>query len=586
MTTPAIVTQDVEDPESPRYIRDEVLVTLTAPTPSTPIPVDSPTVQALLDQALKIAAGYEPLAPAPAPQAQVSSVAGQVLAAGERLIENGGLLVQDVIGVVVGGVGGAGGADKGQGRTDGGQGDRRQPVLPRPALTVRTSLPQDVEPVKGRDNVQVAVDRINGHIGANPAALRDPKSGIAVLSAMPNWITSSSGAHMTGGPGTIPRAAEAGDWRFAVQQPVARWTQGRDGPPRWPVVVAVLDTWPDRDLSAVAADPRYQDNWLLQDLAAPGAITVWEPGGAHVPPRMTNADADHGLFVAGIVHSVAPHAELHLLRVLDAYGRGDTYRLLQALDYCLDLAQHGRRVVVNMSLYLLIPPDDADQDLWDIWFKHDPDYPGRLRRKNTALLEQLDEAIEQRIALLLDAGAVVVAAAGNDALFYGSEAQPKHLQPRLPADYDAAFCVVATDQDGHIARFSNKADAPSSGACVATLGGQGILERTIGASGQTSTRVVVDGNDGVVSVYSGPDIEIVGDNTTGWAYWAGTSFATPIISGLAANVLARDEVAREGDPTRPPLTPRGVMATILSMAPTGATDPSLGCPYVPVTQQR
>jgi len=576
VTTPEIGIQDVEDPESPRYIRDEVLVTLTAPTPATPIPVDSPTVQALLGQVLKIAAGHEPQAPAT--QAQVSSVEGQVLAAGERLIEDGELLVQDVITVVAGTV------DKSQGTTDGGRGDGQQPVWPHPPLTVRTSLPRDFEPVTGRDNVQVAVDRINAYIDANPAALRDLKSGVAASSAMPNWIMSSSGAHITGGPGTIPRAAAGGVWRFAVQQPIARWTQGQDVPPRQPIVVAVLDTWPDRDLSVVAADPRYQGNWLLQELATPGAITVWEPGGANVPPRVTNADADHGLFVAGIVHGIAPHAELHLLRVLDAYGLGDTDRLLQALDYCLDLARHGHRVVVNMSLYLLIPPDDADRDLWDIWFKHDPDYPGRPRRQNTALLEQLDEAIEQRVTLLLDAGAVVVAAAGNDALTYGSELQPKHLQPRLPADYDAVFCVVATGHDGHIARFSNKADAPSSGNCVATLGGQGIMERTTSPSGQSSTRVVVDGNDGVVSVYSGPDIEIAGDNMTGWAYWSGTSFATPIISGLAANVLAHDEVAREGDPTQPRLTPRGIMATILSMASTGALDPSLGCPYVPVTQ--
>jgi len=30
--------------------------------------------------------------------------------------------------------------------------------------------------------------------------------------------------------------------------------------------------------------------------------------------------ADHGLFVAGIIHSIAPQASLHLIRVLNDFG--------------------------------------------------------------------------------------------------------------------------------------------------------------------------------------------------------------------------------------------------------------------------
>lgn len=283
------------------------------------------------------------------------------------------------------------------------------------------------------------------------------------------------------------------------------------------------------------------------------------------------------------------HAELRLLHVLDANGIGSADRLLAALDQCLELAQRGtRRVVVNLSLYLLIPPDDAPQDLWDVWFAGDPDYAARTRQENAGLLERLDEPFEQRIALLLDAGAVVVAAAGNDALVYGSAALPTHLQPRLPADYDSVLCVVAADQGGHITAYSNRADAPMTGNCVATLGGQGVMRSTTAGAANTSTgeagNVVVSGTDGVVGLYTQPDVSVPNDNRSGWVYWSGTSFATPIVSGIAANVLARNELARQESLTVPRLTPRGVMTRLLAMGV--ASDAALGCPYVPVKQQQ
>ena len=59
------------------------------------------------------------------------------------------------------------------------------------------------------------------------------------------------------------------------------------------------------------------------------------------------------------------------------------------------------------------------------------------------------------------------------------------------------------------------------------------------------------------------------------AYWSGTSFATPIVSAVAANLLARDRA----------LTPRGIMAAMLRLA-RRSPDPTLGCLYLPVTQGR
>ncbi|HVC83570.1 MAG TPA: S8 family serine peptidase, partial [Chloroflexota bacterium] len=76
-------------------------------------------------------------------------------------------------------------------------------------------------------------------------------------------------------------------------------------------------------------------------------------------------------------------------------------------------------------------------------------------------------------------------------------------------------------------------------------------------------------------------------NTTGWVYWSGTSFATPIISGIAANLLAENEYALREGQTHHRLTPRGVMTRVLAMAgpvPDLAADP--GAPYLKVSQQQ
>ena len=63
--------------------------------------------------------------------------------------------------------------------------------------------------------------------------------------------------------------------------------------------------------------------------------------------------------------------------------------------------------------------------------------------------------------------------------------------------------------------------------------------------------------------------------------WSGTSFAAPIISGIAANVLA---IA----PTAGGAARQTAVTDALNQhyGPAGghAIDPAIGCPYVPATQ--
>ncbi len=445
------------------------------------------------------------------------------------------------------------------------------PMTRRLLLTPRRPSPNE------RDHVKVAVDRINSNLDG----LRH--GDVAIVSATPNWILSSSslgGPH--NGPATIAGPiAGKGVWAFSRAEVAGSWQHLGQSTGAENVAVAVLDTWPGQDrLDWAAANLDNELMTTIRTMVVNGEIKVIDPpaGAAPVPPRQTYAELDHGLFVTGIIHRIAPSARFKVFHILNEYGLGSTDRLLSALRSCVELAheykQVGTRLVVNMSLYLMIPPDDAPESLWDVWFAHHPEDNALAAQDRASLVDKLALAVEHYVDLLLDAGAVVVAAAGNDALAYGSAGHPDHLQPRMPADYDKVICVVATNREGKIAEYSNRADVPMKGNCIATWGGEGVVS----ASPDNRGTVVVPSNgDGVVGLFTRPGMVMNQENKTGWVYWSGTSFATPIVSGLAAVLLGND----------PTLTPRAVMARLYAMAqPSAETDPALGCPYIKVRQRR
>jgi subtilisin family serine protease len=219
------------------------------------------------------------------------------------------------------------------------------------------------------------------------------------------------------------------------------------------------------------------------------------PAATLMPPPGAQDIRDHGIYVAGLVQAVAPESDIHLIRVLNDYGQGDLYTLDKALhgfiDDTLTVSQTLTGAVINLSLGVRqVPNPSASGLLTDV------------------------VSLEKVLSTAHDLGFVVAAAAGNESTHSTVEF------PHIPARWPCVIGVSASNIEGERACFSNLGN-------VAAPGGDG--------SGQDCHPVVSECfTDTTFCLIS------LAHPTTHYAYWTGTSFATPLVSGLAALVLEKD----------------------------------------------
>ena len=185
--------------------------------------------------------------------------------------------------------------------------------------------------------------------------------------------------------------------------------------------------------------------------------------GTHVA-GVVAAATDNGIGIAG----VAPAAQIMPLRVLDADGTGTESDVAAAIRFAvLQARSNGLRLVINLSL-----TDLSESGV-------------------SATSQQIEDAIREAWF----AGAVVVAAVGNDDLPFSD----------YPAAGPNVLAVGATDENDRRASFSNR------------------------------NPLVVAPGERIVSTYL--DVTTPTDHTV-YASGSGTSMAAPHVAGVAALLLS------------------------------------------------
>jgi len=318
------------------------------------------------------------------------------------------------------------------------------------------------------------------------------------------------------------------------------------------VTVFVLDTLPERDVISHAVTRAGDDNLLLFDVSRNMTFNydiwnAWIVGGGDpmIPQLAVGKDVygrhyafrmpDHGLFIAGIVHDIAPHARVECIRIMGDYCVGDSDLFSSALQYIQNRMLPGgdlyrRPVVINLSNVMPTIEEAKSAGI-------DP---------SGSVTNDVLASVRLTIQALVQLGAIVVASAGNEA---DLREDPSGMRP--PALHPAAFGyppdaihgvipVGAVDKDGHATSYSCY-PGPNG---IATYGGE---VPAVDPAEPPSADPDVIFSDAVRGIYSAarypalskdpPALPFKAPNSRGWAYWIGTSFATPIISAVAARVL-------------------------------------------------
>jgi subtilisin family serine protease len=268
----------------------------------------------------------------------------------------------------------------------------------------------------------------------------------------------------------------------------------------------------------------------------------------HYPIQLPGLDTtialnimDHGLFVSSLAHAFAPQSQVHLYRVLNNAGCGDLFRLNVAMLKFLSEDWSNNRLtqpaVINLSLGVRKPrklhpnqPVIATAEADEIG---DMDAAVQAAYE-LAMDDPSIESLETVVQLAHQAGMLIVSAAGNDSVIDNPPLANMPLPMELPADYPFVIGVSASTITDGPACYSNMGDVAAPGA-DATLDNDSRNNHI--CVSQAASCPVSDStppNDPSACAYGVIGLSTVSPSR--YAYWVGTSFATPMVSGLAALV--------------------------------------------------
>jgi hypothetical protein len=362
------------------------------------------------------------------------------------------------------------------------------------------------------------------------------------------------------------------------------------------VRVGIFDTSPfEPALAAATVDSEgtihfsEQITWITPTLR----LSVTQPLAASSVPTYTSVPTqdirDHGLFVASLIHAMAPESEIQLIRILDEYGCGRLFALNEALFRFIAKMEKDRGtldgVVINLSLGVQKPRTDMQVTVQNDnaeGVQNEGVYTRTVKidQSLTVLVEDTVESLQAALLLAHERGAVVVAAAGNDSFV---EAKP--LSPQLPAAYLFVIGVAASNVRRERACFSNWGDVSAPGGdggpndelktkLLEGLQDKGFTQAELDYAQshffdclpRTDTDKCLDAPGSCDDVLIG----LTDYSHRGYSYWSGSSFSAPLVSGLAALILD----AGVSRPTCPLLSPAWVQPSqvfdaIRCGAPTG-----------------
>ncbi len=286
-------------------------------------------------------------------------------------------------------------------------------------------------------------------------------------------------------------------------------------------------------------------NWISPTLTltvASGSYLSAQSNSGLTGTNVITGANQHGLFVSGLIHGIAPESDIVLYRVLDDRGCGDIWQLSQAIgDFTSQVNQDRASLdgaVINLSLGVIKPGNALIHTV--VTDTTDSEQGGATGTISTSVqsVEGLDElaivSLQTAVSTAYGNGIVVVAAAGNDSGWITKTIGSPPFPPQLPAAYPFVIGVEGSNVLRERSCFSNW----GSVSAPAGNGGEGVITSTTELTIPSSCMPKVsdcppamDCADALISLVL-PD-----PSTPGYAYWSGTSFAAPLVSGLAALTL-------------------------------------------------
>jgi hypothetical protein len=427
----------------------------------------------------------------------------------------------------------------------------------------------------------LTVEDRNDHQAANEAeALLFYISAVFAIAAKerpiqvsPNWFFGGSqGQIISGGPGGLPVPPDNPhpDHVFTPHGHPDPEQQGQvsaykgQGTAAQDMHIYVLDTIPEQSiLQAVIANNTVATNPLIAELLA-----EWTPVGERIQtsdyldleyytefnPEFNDPDygiecvpydlADHGLFIAGLIHSVLRPAEklcrpkIHLIQALNEMGAGTLKSIIWAINRVAEYLHPEQLAIVNCSFRLSFHLDSCLDDAVVEPCADPVELPfDFLEQWMCVIIDVTNEDETGAVADLFDSltarGIMVCAAAGNDTL----QVQPgphQFASTPYPAAFDQVLGIGALGKNMKPAVYTNipdKADPPEG---YWAFGGEVDPHKHSDNLSRASRQ------KGIIGIYTRPFYLVSGEkNDTGWAAWAGSSFATGVATGYFARYLCR-----------------------------------------------